>query len=191
MFRKEGSAFGGGSSSTKKETPLRRSDIRRLRDRFLIDGYGKNAKNELEPKLIELINDAFGCGSSHEQILCRKIRLDGEKINIYSRSPSTCSPSETTWPYNRVAQPILVEMEDASNKPVLLPCLSLLSILPPYLPNVVIASETSKYLCRGADLMRSGVMSLPSGYKQGDIVSISVLRNEQPFAVGTLVLSRD
>jgi len=186
MFRKSGSSLAstGASSSTKKETPLRKSDIRRLRDRFLEGGYGKNAKTDLDPKHLEAINDAFGCGSNNEMITRRKIRVDGENITIYTRCPSTCPPSETTWPYNRTNQPLVLEIEDSKNKPVLIPCLALLSIISPYLPNVVIASETSKYICRGADLMKGGVMSLPSGHKQGTIVSVSVIRNEQPFAVG-------
>ena len=54
-------------------------------------------------------------------------------------------------------------------------------------PNVVVHPEVSKYLCRGADLMRSGMRSFPPPWslrRSGGIVTISVIGNPQPMAVG-------
>lgn len=165
MFRKEGSAFAstGKSSSAKKETPLRRSDMRRLRDRFL-EGLAKDEVT-LESEIAEIVNDAFGCGTSNEILLRRKLRMNDENVTIYSRSPSSSQSSDTAtadndkcdkcnkWPYNRTSQPLLLEMEDSRRRPILIPCLSLLSIVPHCLPTVLIHSETSKYILFAAELI--------------------------------------
>ena len=177
MFRKEGSASNG-----KKETSLRRSDMRKLRDRFLED-----YQEPLDTQTSEIIQDAFGCASTNATILRSKVRIHGDTITIFVRCPT----SSNIWPYIESSQPILIEMETTSNQPILIPHLSLLSILPNYLPNVIIPSPASKYICRGADLMKAGVIQLPSRCPSGSIVSISVYGNPQPFAVGTLTSHSD
>ena len=107
----------------------------------------------------------------------------------------------TTWPYTNTIQPILLEYEDATDRKVnLIPLLPLLASLPPPLsspplgkesstetaddtksyriPNIVIHSEVSKYMCRGADLMRSGIRSFPTSWtlrQSKGLVTISVI----------------
>ena len=84
-----------------------------------------------------------------------------------------------------------------------MPLLTLLAALPPppaddggsddrdparhRVPNVAVDAEVSKYLCRGADLMRSGMRSLPPPWslrRSGGIVTVSVIGNPQPMAGG-------
>jgi len=108
----------------------------------------------------------------------------------------------TTWPYTNTLQPILLEYEDATDRKVnLIPLIPLLAALPPPLsspplgqvestetaddtkktyriPNIVIHSEVSKYMCRGADLMRSGIRSFPTPWtlrQSKGLVTISVI----------------
>ena len=122
----------------------------------------------------------------------------------------------TTWPYQQTTQPILLEYEDSDRKVNLIPLLPLLAALPPSLsspplgkkgeeeenpndddknnnkyriPNIIIHSEVSKYMCRGADLMRSGIRSFPSPWtlrQSKGLVSISIIGNPQPVAVGMI-----
>lgn len=143
------------------------------------------------------------------------------------------------WPYINTTQPILMEIEHKyfdddtasveiksgnqgtlskhSSKPHqqrLVPCLPLLSIIPPnWIPfaSVLVHVAVSKFLCRGANLMRSGVQSIlqPAAslgenfieaetplslrqfptLKRGSIVAIYTTRNNvsPPFALGILV----
>lgn len=113
------------------------------------------------------------------------------------------------WPYRLSAQPILLEYEDKQRQSHLVPLLSLLSVLPPpppeddsaasdgtdydggrehRIPNVLVHSQVSKYLCRGAHLMRSGMQrGLPPPWmlrQSGGLVTITIAGNPQPAAVG-------
>ncbi|KAL9180734.1 hypothetical protein ACHAXT_011187 [Thalassiosira profunda] len=120
----------------------------------------------------------------------------------------------TSWPYRKETQPILLEREDAERKGQLIPLLPLLAALSPppsspflgstatdataddetegrgyRIPNIAIHPEVTKYICRGADLMRSGVRSFPSPWalrQSKGLVTISVIGNPQPVAVGTV-----
>ncbi|KAL7437942.1 hypothetical protein ACHAXH_003295 [Discostella pseudostelligera] len=56
-------------------------------------------------------------------------------------------------------------------------------------PNILIHPEVSKFICRGADLMKSGMRSFPPPWKlrqSKGIVTISVIGNPQPVAIGTI-----
>eukprot|EP00584_Thalassiosira_punctigera_P026642 CAMPEP_0172579848 /NCGR_PEP_ID=MMETSP1067-20121228/139459_1 /TAXON_ID=265564 ORGANISM="Thalassiosira punctigera, Strain Tpunct2005C2" /NCGR_SAMPLE_ID=MMETSP1067 /ASSEMBLY_ACC=CAM_ASM_000444 /LENGTH=253 /DNA_ID=CAMNT_0013372579 /DNA_START=79 /DNA_END=836 /DNA_ORIENTATION=- len=117
------------------------------------------------------------------------------------------------WPYRRSAQPILLEYEDADRKVNLVPLLPLLAALPPpasspplgksaengesasgderryRIPNVVVHPEVSKYMCRGADLMKSGIRSFPPPWtlrQSKGLVTVSVIGNPQPLAIGAV-----
>jgi len=124
----------------------------------------------------------------------------------------------TTWPYYSTTQPILLEYEDEDRKVQLIPLLPLLAALPPpilssppnastssassstidsedekrrqyRIPNILIHPEVSKFICRGADLMKSGMRSFPPPWtlrQSKGIVTISVIGNPQPVAVGTI-----
>ncbi|EJK49934.1 hypothetical protein THAOC_31138 [Thalassiosira oceanica] len=115
------------------------------------------------------------------------------------------------WPYRSSTQPVLLEYEDGDRETHLVPLLPLLAALPPpalvsgsaksddedaeastgfRIPDVVVHPAVSKYVCRGADLMRSGMRSFPSPEElrrsPGGLVTISVIGNPQPLAVGTV-----
>jgi len=146
-------------------------------------------------------------------------------VLLYLRIPPLSSTTTTTvtesdnfhecWPYRFTTQPILLELEHEFIKPkngvlpTLIPCLPLLSAVPhsclPF-PRVLVYSQVSTFLCRGANLMRSGVESiLPSPlysgssgntctnrfrttiYPRGTIVTVHVVNNPTPMAVGVLV----
>ena len=60
------------------------------------------------------------------------------------------------------------------------------------IPNIVIHSEVSKYMCRGADLMRSGIRSFPTPWalrQSKGLVTISVINNPQVVAIGRVEYS--
>ncbi|KAL3786418.1 hypothetical protein ACHAW5_002249 [Stephanodiscus triporus] len=163
-----------------------------------------------------VVDDAILSGG---EILSRKLRLSsssgGGCATLFLRTPSCegggssgtdvgASSSSSSWPYRRTVQPILLEHEDGDRKVRLIPLVPLLAALPPrddddddddddanhrIPPNVVVHPEVSKYLCRGADLMRSGMRSFPPPWalrRSGGIVTVSVIGNPQPMAVGTV-----
>ena len=139
---------------------------------------------------------------------------DVPTLTSNNATPSSSSSSDTVdcnsfpvvWPYQKTIQPILLEMEDGERKVHLIPLLPLLMSFSPSqsngrivdisinndysgIPNIVVHSEVSKFLCRGADLMRSGMRSFPPPWilrRSGGIVTISVIGNPQPLAVGML-----
>ena len=119
----------------------------------------------------------------------------------------------TTWPYCQTTQPLLLEYEDADRKIYLVPLLPLLSAIPPpqsspaliecdnstrtpshdtnnkkyRIPSITIHAAVSKFLCRGADLMKSGIRSFPPPWElrqSKGVVSITVFGNPQVLAVG-------
>lgn len=117
----------------------------------------------------------------------------------------------TTWPYQTV-QPILLEYEDTDRKLHLVPLLPLLSTLPPppaspalgscdineqysdadngrkyRIPSLKIHPVVSKFICRGADLMKSGLRSFPPPWElrqSKGVVSITIIGNPQVLAIG-------
>ena len=124
----------------------------------------------------------------------------------------------TTWPYHSTTQPILLEYEDEDRKVHLIPLVPLLAALPPpivssqssasssstdttmeisnviaarqyRIQNILIHPEVSKFICRGADLMKSGMRSFPSPWalrQSKGIVTISIIGNPQPVAIGII-----
>jgi translation initiation factor 2D len=118
----------------------------------------------------------------------------------------------TQWPF-QTTQPILLEYEDSDRKLHLVPLLSLLSALPPppssplltnhshldtidnsnensrkyRLPTITIHPAVSKFICRGADLMKSGIRSFPPPWEirqSKGLVGVTVTGNPQVLAVG-------
>ena len=226
MFHKPGVA----SSSSAKDAPLKKSEKRKLRDtliRSIFPSFSNSSTEEEASPAMIIISEALSLQGGGD-ILERKVKLNPSKghhetnnktsskagcVMLYLRTP--CSPTTTDthyWPYRNTTQPILLELEHefikdkstGATKQVLLPCLPLLSALPflclPF-PRVLIHSQVSTYLCRGANLMRSGVHAIlppPSAplppnsrsvivYPRGMVVSIHVINNPTPMALGVLV----
>ncbi|KAL7538095.1 hypothetical protein ACHAWF_005997 [Thalassiosira exigua] len=152
-------------------------------------------------------------GGEHATLFLRAPSASGD-VPGSSGSDGTSTRDElirsypAAWPYRRSTQPILLEYEDADRKVHLAPLLPLLAALPPPLltpplanddgsdnerryriPNVTVHPEVSKYICRGADLMKSGMRSFPPPWtlrQSKGLVTISVIGNPQPLAVGTI-----
>jgi translation initiation factor 2D len=131
-----------------------------------------------------------------------------------SLSSSSHQPQLTIWPYTKKDQPILLQISTSSNNigttniNMTIPSLALLSTLPSTLlsrlPTVIVPCQVSKYLCRGANLMRSGILSIQNvdntnrddddnirndkrKKKNNPIwVCVQVQNNIQPFAIGLL-----
>jgi len=109
-------------------------------------------------------------------------------VTIYLRSPDDMNKSNSSsWNFNRTVQPIFVEII-REQKTLLVPCLSILSVCPQILPNIYIYPETSKFICRGANLMSVGIVSMEdvieTNLKVDKVVSICVIGNPTPFAAG-------
>ena len=123
----------------------------------------------------------------------------------------------TAWPYCQTTQPLLLEYEDADRKIHLVPLIPLLSAIPPppsspsliecdnsththehtppgdtnnrkyRIPSITIHAAVSKFLCRGADLMKSVIRSFPPPWElrqSKGVVCITAFGNPQVLAVG-------
>lgn len=228
MFHKEGSfSLPGGKKS--QDTPLKKSDRRKIRERFLASSFRDIHKDDdMLMRDVEAVLDILFLDFSSD-ILLRKIKIAGNRVNFYLREPSASSlenescKKRMNWPY-RTIQPILIELmnhpyppqitkqygysqghlfeknTNNNSNPVLIPTVATLSILPletfqrQCIPTITIPSSVSKYLCRGAHLMRPGMhpthCTLPDPfdgvtYTRG-LVVLTVKGNPQPFASGFL-----
>jgi translation initiation factor 2D len=206
MFQKEGSGQGQGtnsnnSKSTKSiDVPLRKSDRRHLRKRV-----GEYFQEEDEETLKDLLDAAFLQGT----LSARNIPLDRKtcKMVLYLRSPeappSQSSKTTTTqasadsscWPFHTNSQFVWMSLEEKNKEMDATPTVALWAAMAPLLEShridhytVSVPPQVSKFVCRGADLMRAGMRSLPTsvgpGTNKSNMVAIRVQGNPQPFAVG-------
>jgi Predicted RNA-binding protein (contains PUA domain) len=204
MFHKEGS-FHKVQGKKLNDTPINKSQRKKLRESFLNSIVSSSSSSsplataQLSP---DLVNYIFLHPNS--DISIRKIKLQGATSKagatcIYSRSPTVFETNSNAdkhslaaaaipWPYTRCSQVLLLQVGQ-----ILLPSLALLSVLPKHvleeLPTVMVHPIVSKYLCRGADLMRSGMVSISP--KHDGWVVIRAVRNPQPFAVGFVTRGDD
>lgn len=123
------------------------------------------------------------------------------KVVLYYRGPSenksdddSNKASSSCWPYTSTTQCVWMTVDQGPSEPLIhVPTVALLSVLPiNSFPTVVVpSSHVSKFVCRGAHLMKAGISQLMPATiitrrpKHG-IVAIRVQGNEQPFAVGQL-----
>ncbi|GAX09633.1 translation initiation factor 2D [Fistulifera solaris] len=175
------------ASKKAKDVPLRKSDRKNLR---LLAASMLNCEDE------SILDLCFLDGS----LFSRQIQLPDAKATLYFRSPAAVEEEEdTAWPYHYHFQCIWIELDSKtlvpgnSNKPeiVHIPTVALLSILPPgSLPEIRIHPEASKFVCRGADLMKPGIRGWVPPVKQQSqamlAVAIAVNGNSQALAVGLL-----
>ena len=184
MFQKEGSFI-----NTKGNTPLKKSIRRKLRDDFLTSIIPKNVNTDHIKDLIDFIFIDSKSEVSIRKLKRKDTNSNAGATNIYSRTSSPSSSDDLKyWPYTKFSQVLMLEADKT-----LLPSLALLSVLPVdilnQLPTVVVPPIVSKYLCRGADCMRSGMLSMPSSHN-GWVV-IRALENSQPFAIGFVTNGTD
>jgi translation initiation factor 2D len=160
MFAKEGSSTIGG----KKDSPLKKSDRRKLRDRtleILFTGGGGDSSSKFlwTDRAEKLISDAILAPRGGD-LLSRKLKLNsGENATLFLRTPTADAESTddkapvniqrnknqcfddiletypTTWPYHQSTQSILLEYEDVDRSIHLIPLLPLLAALPPPMPS--------------------------------------------------------
>lgn len=155
------------------------------------------------PCLDSLVADAAGAAATTKSFVPSISNAKGVK----SLKEIIRADFPASWPYHSTTQPILLEYEDEDRKVQLIPLLPLLAALPPQassshftdaamentrhyrIPNILIHPEVSKFICRGADLMKSGMRSFPSPWalrQSKGIVTISVIGNPQSAAIGLI-----
>ena len=228
--RNQGSSGGGGGGGggSALDVPLRKSDRRKLRSRFA-EFYAKESNATADGLLDSIFTDSTVELSARKLRPVDTTAVLGGKsgearITVYIRSPNKSNGSDgnrngqsdndddggdsnqiivttSSWPYT-VPLPCVFEVEHSDTRSVsLIPSIATLSVLPNILPDVVVNSYTSKYLCRGASLMRGGIGAsnlqrvLETLSSKADnnkrraenaVVAVRVASNPQPFAVGLL-----
>jgi len=174
------------------DVPLRKSDIRQLRQRvkdfFSVtddkkveehsdktsdktsDDQQRQQQQQQQQQQIELLASVLDKVFLPGCIATRQLHhVELGKLVLYVRTPDTkvSSPEDSgefVWPYVTsqvlwISQP---PMPNSSQVEVNVPTLALLSVLPlESMPTVYIPSPASKFLCRGAHLMRAGMMNFP------------------------------
>ena len=176
MFHKPDSSLGGGKNQKKAmDTPLRKSDRRKLRD--VAAGFFQRHKTNVSPELMDAI-------FMQDSLVVRKLsHAQLNKVQLFYRGPSS-EDSDSQWPYSTTTECVWTTIDTGPGEPpIQCPSVAMLSLVADF-PSAVIPSQASKYLCRGAHLMRAGIISLPSN--SNTIVGIQVMGNPQPFAVGLL-----
>ena len=233
---KNAAASSGKTSNSTLDVPLRKSDIRHLRQRTkdffsvgippaaTVDDTKDESTEEQQQQqdtavLTAILDKVFLPGN----IATRQLHHpELGKLTLYVRTPSADiiktaaaaaaaeNDADFFWPYAApqviwISQP---PMPNTNQVEVAMPTLALLSVLPPRsMPTVYIPSPASKFLCRGAHLMRAGMRNLPAfeGYNNNTnaatthaellasknlppprVVAIAVAGNPQPMAVGVL-----
>jgi translation initiation factor 2D len=121
------------------------------------------------------------------------------------------STNTFSWPYTNTRSPQCIWMQvqrGANQEPWQVPSVALLAVLAhaaatattpttatngssilDTMPVVTVPAQVSRYLCRGADLMKAGMRSLPSREdlaRTAGVVAVCIQGNPQPMAVGHL-----
>ena len=222
LFAKDKSSLQGDSKKAK-DVALRKSDRRQLLARVQETLWLSTDQQRT------LLQHIFLQGDLVRRTLILASHGDAkkssEKVLVYYRSPSIKNDAEDEaaqelhWPYHASTQPVWIEMDHDPKNAWRIPTVALLSgfyqssqalvekdLL--LLPTIDIFPPVSKYICRGADLMKAGIGSvripqkttLSSSSSDGDdpsdhykknsrLVAIAIQGNPQPFAVGILTSS--
>lgn len=198
MFHKQDSSvLSKGKKSV--DVPLKKSDCKKLMQTVHqtlggIDNNNNNDKNEA------LVSSIFMNGS----LMSRKLlHPQLHKVVLYFRLPSSANGKQhqtqqqqqdatviTSWPFQSTTQCVWMTIDVGPSQLIHVPTVALLSVLLPSssidLPTVVVPSAVSKFVCRGAHIMRAGILSIPTTSTNHGIVAIKVHGNPQAFAVGKL-----
>ena len=123
---------------------------------------------------------------------------------IRNRTPTESNNNHRYWPFSKLTQCIWMTVEDNNNnkhnhQQQHAPTPAFLSVIPNAIPIIYIPSHISKYICRGAHLMRAGMTrtmmqhtttttttNYDAPFPNHGIVAICVEGNPQPFCVGKL-----
>lgn len=188
MFHKpDSSTLVKGKKSV--DVPLKKSDRKKLlgsvKETLLVsEGAQESAPTNALLQSIFMEGTLTSRKLNHPQL---------NKVVLYFRSASSqkssssCDDDATPWPFSATTQCIWMTVDPGPSLELIhCPTVALLSVLPGNLPTVVVPSQTSKFLCRGAHLFKSGIVELPSTTPMNGIVAVCVHGNPQPFAVGKL-----
>lgn len=202
MFQKENSSQGPNRKGKAIDVPVRKSDRRKLLERA--KQYFSPSISTDSDQLLTLLETTFLRGNSS----ARSIPMEAGKawnLILYLKPPTlaeTTGPSTFSvhhWPYTTSPQFVWMALEEKSKVVREVPTVAFWAVLynviqdlSPY--TIQVPSLVSKYICRGADLMRAGMRSLPTTIdsRPPEMVAIVVqskhngAAQQQPFAVGLL-----
>lgn len=128
---------------------------------------------------------------------------DKDDNNVSSDKDGSDSLTAFTWPYTRSSECIWMQVQRGANQePWQVPSLALLAVLTnaavaaagtmdtdtlhSRVPIVMVPPQVARFLCRGADLMKAGMRSLPDTARTAGIVAVCIHGNPQPMAIGHL-----
>lgn len=182
MFQKNGSSMGGGKKKAM-DTPLRKSDRRKLRD--IAADFFRRYQTDVSEELLDAV-------FTQDSLVVRKLlHAQLNKVQLFFRGPS--SDYSCAWSYLTSTECVWMTVDSGPGEPTVhCPSVALLSLVVNF-PAVTIPSDVSRYLCRGAHLMRAGIISIPPHVPTNKtitntvvVVAIQVRGNPQPFGVGVL-----
>jgi len=209
MFQKEQSLQGRKKKAV--DVPVRKSDRRKLLERAKryfdavasvsgdadadADGNGNGNDNDNDSRTV--IDSILDATFLQGNLSARSLPMEGGKawnMLLYLKTPSANddqadSPS-VDWAYSTSSQFVWMALEEKGKvvreTPTVAMWAVVVSALPQFLTKqnaVWVPSAVSKYVCRGADLMRAGMRTLPQA-NDVEMAPILVQGNPQPFAVG-------
>ena len=123
-----------------------------------------------EAKLI--LEEAFLKGTLFQRSIKLPSLAAGTQVTLYFRSPAAGDDDDVVWPYRRAPQCIWLQLEEpgGSRETLNIPGLALLAVLPQQPPLVLstiqVPSPASKFICRGADVMRAGMLNTTNHHRQ-------------------------
>ena len=168
------------------DAPLRKSDRRKLRDVAARFFETNDTTTNVSSELLDAI-------FMQDSLVVRRLQHPQlNKVQLYYRGPAVESASDNQgqgstclWPYSTTTECVWMTVDLGPGEPIMeCPSVAVLSLITNF-PAVEVPSDASKYLCRGAHLMRAGIISLPDTHSRTlGIVAIRVRGNPQPFAVG-------
>jgi translation initiation factor 2D len=235
MFQKDKSSL-YSHGKRAKDVPVRKSERKKLLqialDVLLPRATATTTTTEPgdnDDRTNSILHDCFLNGDLYKRTV--KVLSVEKTIDLYYRSPTNnndpvppqLGTTTTTWPYKQSVQCVWLQMEhddeNSTSRQVLqIPSLALLAVLlqrsssaTVIMSTVYVPSPVSKFLCRGANLMRAGMRQVELVVSVGNddsttttsitkplllrpqqqqqqqrVVAICVMGNPQPFAVGIL-----
>lgn len=205
MFHKEDSALSGFQKNKKKavDVPLKKSVRKQLYQRAL-EYY------EGDERLQTLLREVFLQGNLSSRTIALEGSTKKESMIFYIKTPSsetiTTTTATTLYPYEQSTQFVWMALEEKNSIQDECPTVALWAavsniLLHPH-PSLQLLLEdftvqvppaVSKYICRGAHLMKAGMRSLPmnTNNRTRRMVAVAVQGNPQPFAVGKLLVGEN
>jgi translation initiation factor 1 (eIF-1/SUI1)/predicted ribosome-associated RNA-binding protein Tma20 len=206
MFHKEHSSTCDQGGKKGKDVALRKSDRRSLLHKAcaVLQILPRSATENNNSSLLLLLEVAFLKGTLLKRTL--KLGTTNHHVSLYFRSANESvvgdvsairrdGDSAVVWPFSLQQQCIWLQVEQERGVVLEIPGVALLAALLPTASNskyqfpamVTVPCQVSKFVCRGANIMRAGMLNVPtSTTAKGGVVAVCVLGNPQPFGVGVL-----